>query len=174
LLSGIDPAQHKRITKQQRAEACENTFEAMARRWMSVKKSTKAATIKRNLRQLELHAFPRMGFRPIGEIKTIELVNCIEAIDREGINETAHIVKQLIQQVFRYAVRRGIIEHNPAGDLRDIIGHVPVKSQACIPPAELPALLKAMKAYQGDGLTRAAMWLLALTFVRTGELIETR
>ena len=175
LKNGIDPTQHRRLTKQQKMEACENTFEAIARRWLAAKKASEASTNKRNLRRLEIHAFPRIGHRPIGEIKTIELANCIEAIDRGGINETAHIVKQLIQQTFRYAVRRGLIEHNPAGDLRDIIGHVPVKHRPCIPPAELPAFLQAMNAYKGDGLTRAAMRLLALTFVRPGnELIKAK
>jgi integrase len=174
LRNGIDPTQHRRVTKQQKMVACENTFEAVARRWLSVKKTTEAATIQRSLRRLELHAFPRIGCRPIGEIKTIEIANCLEAIERKGINETAHTIKQLIQQVFRYAIRRGIIEHNPAGDLRDILGHVPVKNRACVPPAELPALLQAMETYKGNGLTRSAMWLLALTFVRTRELIEAR
>lgn len=170
LANGIDPTQHRRVTKQQKMEANENTFEAVARRWLSIKKIEDTHQA-RSLRRLELHAFPRIGFRPIGEIKTIELANCLEAIEREGIIETANRIKQLMQQVFRYAVRRGIIEHNPAGDLRDIIRHAEVQNRACIPPAELPALLRDMKAYNGDRLTKSAMWLLALTFVRTGELI---
>jgi integrase len=174
LAKGIDPTQHRRITKQQKMEACENTFEAVARRWLSVKKTTEAATIKRSLRRLEIHAFPRLGFRPIGEIRTMEIANCLEAIERRGINETAHTVKQLIQQAFRYAIRRGVVEHNPAGDLRDILGHVPVKNRACIPPAELPQLLQDMEAYKGDKLTKAAMRLLLLCFTRTGELIGAR
>jgi integrase len=173
LKNGIDPTQHRRITKQQKVEACENTFEAVARRWLAIKKIEDSHE-ERSLRRLELHAFPRIGFRPIGEIKTIELANCLEAIEREGIIETANRIKQLIQQVFRFAVRRGTIDHNPAGDLRDIISHQVVKNRACIPPAELPALLRDMKSYEGDALTVAAMKLLMLTFVRTGELIGMR
>lgn len=173
LANGIDPTAHKRTTKQQKMEANQNTFEAVTRRWLSIKKTEKTHQV-RSLRRLELHAFPRLGFRPIGEIKTVELATCLEAIEREGILETAHRVKQLIQQVFRYAVRRGIIEHNPAGDLRDIIGHAEKQNRACIAPAELPELLQKMKDYNGDPLTLAAMNLLALTFVRTGELIGAR
>ncbi|MGE0109714.1 MAG: tyrosine-type recombinase/integrase [Bdellovibrionales bacterium] len=173
LANGIDPTQHRRTTKQQKMEANQNTFEAVARRWLSIKKTEKTHQV-RSLRRLELHAFPRLGFRPIGEIKTVELATCLEAIEREGILETAHRVKQLIQQVFRYAVRRGVIEHNPAGDLRDIIGHAEKQNRACIAPAELPELLQKMKDYNGDPLTLAAMNLLALTFVRTGELIGAR
>jgi integrase len=173
IAAGIDPTQHRRITRQQTAEAAENTFEAVARRWMEVKKGEDDHK-DRSLRRLELHAFPRIGFRPIGGIRTMELANCLEAIEKKGVNETAHRIKQLIQQVFRYAVRKGLIEHNPAGDLRDIIGYEPVTSRACIPPAELPQLLRDMEAYKGDRLTKAAMRLLLLCFTRTGELIGAR
>ena len=173
LRDGIDPTQHRRVTKQLKMEACENTFEAVARRWMEIKKAEDSHK-DRSLRRLELHAFRRIGFRPITEIKTMEIANCLEAIEKGGINETAHRIKQLIQQVFRYAVRKGLIEHNPAGDLRDIIGHDPVVSRACIPPAELPQLLRDIEAYRGDRLTIAAMRLLLLCFTRTGELIGAR
>jgi hypothetical protein len=168
LANGTDPTQHRRVTKQLKMEACENTFEAVARRWLSIKKIEDSHEA-RSLRRLELHAFPRIGLRPIGEIKTLELANCLEAIEKEGINETAHRIKQLIQQTFRYAVRKGLIEHNPAGDLRDIIGHEPVTSRACIPPAELPQLLRDMETYKGDRLTKAAMRLLLLCFTQAHE-----
>jgi integrase len=39
---------------------------------------------------------------------------------------------------------------------------------------ELPALLRAIEVYRGKVVTRLAMKLLALTFVRTSELIEGR
>jgi integrase len=154
-------------------EAAENTFEAVARQWMTIKNIGQQHQA-RSLRRLELHAFPRLGQRPIGEITTMEIANCLEAIDRAGVNETAHRIKQLIQQVFRYGIRKGLIEHNPAGDLRDIISHKPVCHHPCIAPAELPALLRDMSAYDGDTLTKAAMRLFLCTFVRTSELIKAR
>lgn len=170
LLEGVDPTLQRRTIRHQKMEASQNTFEALARRWLDMKKV--ASTHKlRSLRRLEGHAFPKLGFRPIEEITTVEIVSCLEAIERKGILETAHRVKQLMQQVFRYAVRKGLITHNPAGDLRDIISHKRVQNRACIPPSELPELLKTIESYQGDILTVSAIKLLALTFVRTGELI---
>lgn len=84
---------------------------------------------------------------------------------------TAKWVKQVMSQVFRYAAQRGMCQFNPAADVRDILPPTEQKHYACIPIAELPALLLAMKNYPGDHLTTAALQLLALTFVRTGELI---
>jgi integrase len=169
LSQGIDPMQHKRTTKFQKMEASEHTLEVLARRWLDIK-NIDPSHKERSLKRLELHAFPRLGFRPIHEITTVEIVSCLEAIERKGILETAHRVKQMLQQVFRYAVRKGLITHNPAGDLRDMLAFPEKSNRACIPPAELPSLLKAMNNYGGDILTCSAMWLLALTFVRTGEL----
>ena len=39
---------------------------------------------------------------------------------------------------------------------------------------ELPELLRHMEAYQGSTVTRLALKLIAMTFVRTSELIEAR
>lgn len=173
LVEGIDPTQNRRATRYQKMTASQNTLEAVARRWFNIKKGDKEHK-ERSLRRLELYAFPHLGFRPIHEITTVELVSCLEAIERKGILETSHRVKQLLQQVFRYAVRRGLITLNPAGDLRDVLAHPEKNNFACITPAELPALLEAIESYNGSPLTSYAIKLLALTFVRTGELIGAR
>ncbi len=173
LAQNIDLTQHKRTAKAQKEAASENTFEAVARRCLAIKKIVPTHKA-RSLRRLERHIFPRLGFRPIADITTPELVSCLEAVERLGILETAHRAKQLIQQTFRYAVRRGLIIHNPAGDLRDIIASPDKSNFASIPPAELPELLRAIEGYRGSPLTLCAIKLLALTFVRTGELIAAR
>ena len=173
LAEGIDPTQHRKTTRHQKMEASENTLEAVARRWFQIKKGNDEHR-ERSLRRLELYAFPKLGYRPIQDITTLDLVSCLETVEKRGILETAHRVKQLLQQVFRYAVRRGLITHNPAGDLRDILAFPEKNNFACIHPSELSGLLKAMKSYNGDALTQLAMKLLAYTFVRTGELIAAR
>lgn len=45
---------------------------------------------------------------------------------------------------------------------------------ACLGAKEVPTLLRKIDAYQGTPHTRLAMQLMALTFVRTGELIAAR
>ena len=135
--------------------ASENTLEAVARRWFEIK-NIDPGHKERSLRRLELHAFPKLGFRPINEITTVELVSCLEAIERKDILETAHRVKQMLQQVFRYAVRKGLIIHNPAGDLRDMLAYPPMKNRACIPPSELPDLAQSHEKLWWCDLTRSA------------------
>jgi integrase len=79
-------------------------------------------------------------------------------------------MKQLIAQVFRYSAQRGLCQHNPAGDLRDILPSPDEKHHACIHPSELPELLAKIEARDNDS-TKYAMKLMMLTFLRTSELI---
>lgn len=173
LADGVDPTQQRKTTRYQKMEASEKTLESVARCWFEIKKGNDEHR-ERSLRRLELYAFPKLGYWPIQDITTLDLVSCLESVEKKGVLETAHRVKQLLQQVFRYAVRRGLITHNPAGDLRDILCFPEKNNFACIHPSEPSDLLRAISIYNGDALTQLAIKLLAYTFVRTGELIGAR
>jgi integrase len=62
---------------------------------------------------------------------------------------------------------------DPAGDLRGALTPHKKKNQAAVKPEELPELLRAIATNEriGDRQTQLALQLLALTFVRTNELI---
>jgi integrase len=173
--AGKHPTREKKAQKLRKAHEGANTFEAVARRWLSMKESNlNAKYAKQSLTRMEQHVFTEIGDLPLVEITIPDVVRVVEKIAKRGTVETAKRMKQIIGQVFRYAAQRGLCTHNPAADLRDILPTVEEKHHACIPPSELPTLLKAMKAYKGDKLTVGAMELLALTFVRTGELIGAK
>ncbi len=173
LLDGIDPLLTRQNNRLRGIKATETSFEAIARRWHEVRRGTEVHKI-RCLRRLEIHVFPKLGSRPIQDITTMDIANCLEAVESLGVIDTAHRVKQLFQQVFRYAVRRGVIVHNPAADLRDILSFPKKKNYASIHPSELPELIHAINNYRCNGFTIHAVKLLALTFVRTGELLAAR
>jgi integrase len=82
-------------------------------------------------------------------------------------------VLQVASQVFRYGVATGACPRDVAPDLRGALTPHKAKNQAAVGPDEVPALLRAMRDYEkiGDKQTSLALRLLALTFVRTGELI---
>lgn len=175
LKTGKHPTREKKAQRQRRVVAGANTFEAVARAWFEIKrKSLNAHYADQTVARLEQHAFPYLGALPITEIDSPDVVRALEQVAAKGTIETAHKVKRLISQTFRYAIQRGLCRYNPAADLRDILPSVPDNHYPCIPPAELPELLHKMDGYKGDALTIAAMHLLALTFVRTGELIGAR
>ena len=69
-----------------------------------------------------------------------------------------------------------MLERNPASDVKPSDALRPRKKQnyARVDSKELPELLRKIEAYDGAARTRFAMKLMALTFVRTGELIGAK
>lgn len=173
--SGKHPTRVKKALRLKNMEDGEHTFQVIAKRWIAMKEvGLNVKYAKQTLTLMELHVFPMIGDLPISELTIPDIVRVVEKISNRGTIETAKRIKQLISQIFRWASQRGLCIQNPAADLRDILPPQIRKHHACIPPSELPDLLKAMKAYNGDALTIGAMELLALTFVRTNELIGAK
>jgi len=153
----IDPSQARKALKAAKVQD-ENTFEVVAREWHSKFAPTwtsgHAAMI---LRRLELNVFPWMGARPIIDIKAPELLMVLRRIESRGALETAHRVKIICGQVFRYAIATGRAERDPAADLRGALP--PVKSKhfsAMTDPEKVAGLLRAIDGYQGSFVTKCA------------------
>lgn len=175
LAEGKNPSRERKAQKMRQVLDGENTLQAVAKAWLEVWKVGKNAHyVDQTLTRMEQYIFPQLGALPITEITEPDIVRLIEKIGAKGTLETAHKIKRLLGQVFRYAKRRGMCQHNPASDMVGILPSAPEKHHPCIPPAEFPELLKKMAKYNGDPLTIAAMHLFALTFVRTGDLIGAR
>lgn len=170
--TGKHPTRERNAQKLRHIVQGENTFEKIARHWHEHRGShLNQKYHKQCLVRLEQHVFPKLGALPISEITIPDVVRVVEGIGKNGTVATARWAKQAIGQIFRYAAQRGMCQFNPAADVRDVLPKTDKKHYACIRPEELPQLLIAMKEYKGGHLTNAAMNLLALTFVRTGELI---
>jgi integrase len=173
----IDPVQSQRAAKEAKKLAQAHSFEAVARTWFE---GWRAARSPRHadyvIRRLEADVFPVIGSRPVSEIQAPELVKMMKAIQRRGALDIAKRCYQMTSQVFRHAIAHGLAERNPAGDIKpsDILPSRRQTNYARVDARELPSLLRAIEAYQGTPVTRLAIKLLALTFVRTSELIAAR
>ncbi len=99
-----------------------------------------------------------------------------KAIEERGAHDIAKRALETTGQVFRYAIAHGFAKRNPAVEIKpsDILKSVRKTNHARIDAKELPDLLKKIEVYQGTHVTRLAIKLLALTFVRTSELIEAK
>lgn len=149
------------------------TFEDVARDWLAIVHEAKVSEghAERTRIRFEQDAFPWLGRRPIAEIEAPELLACLRRITARGAIETAHRLKDACAQVFRYAIATGVCTRNPAADLRDALPAVPTRHLAAIvDPKHATELLRAMSDYAGHPVTRAALSLSALLFLRPGEL----
>jgi integrase len=168
---GIDPGDTKKAQKAAETEETE-TFEVIAREWHAKFSPNWAASHGgKIIRRLELYVFPWLGNRPIRSITAPELLTVLRRIEAKGTLETAHRTQQNCGQVFRYAVATGRAERDPSGDLHGAIPPASVKHMATITaPKEIGGLLRSIDDYQGSIVTRCALQLAPLVFVRPGEL----
>lgn len=164
---GIDPEAEAR--EEARAAV---TFETVCREWLEVQESRlEPGTHELARRRLEIWALPIIGGRPILELEPPEVLAMLRKIEAAGKGETAKRVRQLSGSVFRYGIQTGQCVRDPTADLHGALraprrGH----RAAVTDPAEFGALLRAIDGYGGQLVTKAALQLLALTFVRPGEL----
>jgi integrase len=170
LANGVDPGEARKAEKV--AQAGTESFEAIAREWHT-RFSTQwvGSHGDRILRRFENDVFPWLGKRPIGEIKAPELLAVLRRIESRGALETTHRALQNCGQVFRYAVATGRAERDPTGDLRGALPPPKEKHHASlIEPKRIAELLRAIDGYQGYIVTKSALRLAPLVFVRPGEL----
>lgn len=103
LASGVAPSDTKKAQKAADTQETE-IFEIIDREWFAkFSPSWAVSHAKTTIRRLELFIFPWLGARLIKTITAPELLAALRRIEAKGALETAHRVKQVCGQVFRYA-----------------------------------------------------------------------
>ncbi|GKS69951.1 integrase [Nitrosomonas sp. PY1] len=172
LANGVDPGIVKKQSKQSIRESIENSFEAIAREWFA-KYSTgwSSEHSEKTIRRLERDIFPWIGGRPIAEITAPELLTVVQRIENRGALETAHRALGSCGKVFRYAISTQRAVRDPSADLRGALPPFKSKHHASITdPKAIGELLRAIQGYKGSFVTRCALQLAPLLFIRPGEL----
>ncbi|RTL81905.1 MAG: DUF4102 domain-containing protein [Hyphomicrobiales bacterium] len=172
LAKGVDPSQAKQIGRAAKLAAVTNTFDAIADEVLGKKRREgKADRTLDKLEWLLSLARPSLGARPVAEITAFEVLATLRAVEARGRHETARRLRATLGEVFRYAVATARAENDPTGALKGALTAPTVTHRAAITePVAFGALLRAVDGYAGAPETKAALELLALTFVRPGEL----
>ena len=171
LNNGIDPSEIRKVEKITKNLTASDLFDCVAREWFNQKILDKSASHQaRTLRILEKDLFPVIGSRPASNITALELTAVLHKIQTRSV-DIAQRAKQVASAVFRYAVRTGRAEFDPA---RDLAGALRSRSQKHYPsitqPEEVGHLLIAIDGYKGTAVVKAALQLSILLFQRPGEI----
>jgi integrase len=149
------------------------TFEGVAREWhaRNIAASKSPQYAYKVITRLEKFLFPHIGARPVNEIAAPELLTPLRAIEAQGMKETAHTVRQIAGQVFRYGVATGVCARDPSADLKGALAPVVAKHRAAITdPRKVKELIQAMSVFSGSPVVMGALWFSAYTFQRPGEV----
>lgn len=176
---GIDPSEKKKEAKVARLTDNQNTFEAVAKLWYA-KKSQELGQryAEQTWNRIDKDLISQFGNRPISSIKALDIINALKKVEKRGVHELAHRLKQQCGEIFRYAVVHGITPHNPVADFetRDVLAKYKKGHFAAIEPHELPEFIKILKANKARlyRQTQISIELMLLLYVRTSELIKAR
>lgn len=166
LLDGIDP---------RRQDATAETFEDIAREWLTRKKDLAESTLKRDRERLENFIFPHLGRKPIRTITAPDLLAELRKVEARGTFETAHRTRAVVGRVFRYAIATGRAKFDIAAQLIGALTAAKPSSYAAITePRKIGELLRAIDGYVGQPSTEYALKLAPYVFVRPGELRGAR
>ncbi len=115
--------------------------------------------------------FPALGGRSVGEITAVELLEVLRRVEARGAVSTAHRIKQVCGQVFRYAIATGRASRDPSGDLRGALAPEREKHHGALTtPADVAGLMRAVDSYQGSFVVKcAAPRFLPLTFASSAR-----
>jgi integrase len=192
IANGIDPAELRKTekvtlseAKQAQIQAAEverllqaggalpDSFRAVALEWEVNHMANKADSHKKKVMgRLERDVFPYIGNLPADAVTAPLVLEIIRRVEARGTIETAHRTKHHISQVMNYAVATGRATYNPCPALSGALIPKPSPKHFAAPtePKDVAPLLRMMATYNGSVLTKCALSLAPLLFIRPGEL----
>jgi integrase len=162
---GLDPIGAQR----QKAKEAANTLEAVAREYFG-RDGKKLRSIERQVRDWERLVFPRLGKRPIAEIKRSEIVRLLDQIEDERGAHMAHLAKGYLSRVCSWYANR---DDDFLSPMRRGMGRIRASEHArerTLEDGELVALWRAAEADTGP--FGPYVRFLLLTAVRRTEAVR--
>ncbi len=172
LAKGIDPSAQRKLDRSAARIARSNTFRIVADELITKfeAEGDDPKTMKRK-NGFSASSTPIWAIDRSPRSRRQELLDVLRKIERRGRYDTARRARSISGRVFKYAISTNRAERDPSADLTGALIAPKVNHRAAITePKAVGALLRAIDDMDGQITTRAALQLIALTFVRPGEL----
>ena len=147
------------------------SLKEVAREWYQNNVAAWAPSYALRLKnRLEVGLLEYLGDRPVNSVSPQDVLEAIRKTEARDARETARRILRIASAVFRYGIATGRCAQDPTIALKGALKPPrAVKHRATLSARDLSKFLKALELYQGD-LTKLALALVLLTFVRTSEL----
>jgi integrase len=171
LAEGIDPTEVRKTKDTEvetLAEVVQEWLEKFSPGWAEKYAAIVASSLRRDL-------LPHMGGRPMIEVSAPQLLTVLRRVEASGRLDSAHKLRSVCGQVWRYGVATGRAERDIAHDLRGALAPLQRRSMSTVlDPEKVGALLRDLDSYQGDFATRCFLQLAPLCLLRPSELRRTK
>jgi len=182
---GVNPARNRQRGRGGIAADDDNSYQAVAKRWIKIKKSGKKWSdgyLAQVERTLEDEVFPEIGTMKFSAVTATDLTGILDAIverqtaaaEKKG-KESKRSVPRLIQQWFiaigKFGALHQLTDQNTAAALQGYVSSSrEVRHHPYLKESELEEFFKKVSLGRGTESVRLAVLLLAHTFVRPSEL----
>ncbi|ENR1380706.1 tyrosine-type recombinase/integrase [Yersinia intermedia] len=168
LAQGIDPKAEQKGAQSESEGAF--LFETIARQWHASMLTWSEDHSKQVLRGLEQYIFPAIGALDARKLRTSQLLAPIKLVDAAGKHDVAQRLQQRVTAIMRFGVQNDVLEFNPASDMVGALSVTKATHHPALPPARISEFLTRLSSYKGRRITRLAVELTLLTFVRSSEM----
>jgi integrase len=168
------------VRTQQQAKAeqkKDNTFKHVAELWMEDKQRKAKAnpqTAKDIWNSLENHIFPKLGQRPIDELRPKLVAEVIKPLETKGSLELVKRLCQRINEVMAFALNEEIITDNPLAHIKGKFKAPTTTHHPALETNELPALMAEILSANIAIPTRLLIEWQLHTMVRPLEAARTK
>ena len=167
---GMHPLAQKKSRLLLQIAQSQQTFARVAQSWLQNNSDWSSSYKAQVTAYLQRDILPVIGQLPINSISVAHLRTLISAVAERGPH-AALAVRLWLSQVFCYGAQHGLCDQDPAALLRRFIKPPATRHNPSLSWQEIAAFDRALTQWEhGHELTRMALRLLALTFVRTIEL----
>jgi integrase len=167
--AGTDPSVARKRT---RIAGATDTFAAVAEEWLTREARTlDPGTTKKKRSLVKRYLAPALGGLTVSRIGPGDLLPVLQAIERLSKHETAHRVRQIASEIFRFAVATVRASSDPASLLDNALAPVITRHHpSLIEPRAVGKLLEAIDHADGSPFIVGALKVAPLVFLRPGEL----
>src|SRR5690606_34077118 len=177
LASGVDPRDERQRQREQRLTDKLNTFGKLAAAWYKRDCKLKkwgAGHQQRVTGMLNNHILPYIGKKPLNQITRAEIARLLDRVVQQGLLDTPRRVRSVIECVFDYAVEfAGFPESENfmrGRNVGGLISHKSTPHPAITEPEALGKLMRDIRGYRGNHITRTALQLMPYVFQRPGQI----
>lgn len=126
-------------------------------------------------RMFNKDVLPRLGALPLDEVRKGHITEVTDALLARGVNRMAKLIFSLMRQMFRFAVDRDLLNHDPTASIRKSkIGGKDVERDRVLSEGEISLLARQAPNAGLLPSTEAAIWIALSTCCRIGELMNAR
>jgi integrase len=167
---GRNPTTARKIKRATNVTKQAIDVKTVAQEWYDSKlKAWSPGHAEAQYRLLVRFVYPAIGSLPVADVETPHLLEALRVVERSGAHELTSKTRQILGQVFRFAVATGRRTTNPVDALKGAFTRPPTIGRPTVEEREFPALFKALHKVPSELTTKLALYFIFATATRPGE-----